>query len=106
MPNVPVTEPGSVFPYPIALMDYALRATQLAFDSQEVIALRLTKLAQGGPAAAIEAWDMVNEKMCTLIEAQCMALAAAGRGDINGADQILKLYGQRVGDNLIRLGSH
>jgi len=45
------------------------------FEAQRVIALRLMKLAQGGPAAQQEAQMMVSEKMAASVEA-AMALAS------------------------------
>lgn len=45
------------------------------FEAQRVIALRLMKLAQGGPAAQQEAQKMVSEKIMASTEA-AMALAS------------------------------
>ena len=46
-----------------------------AFEAQRVIALRMMKLAQGGPAAQQEAQKMVSEKIMASTEA-AMALAS------------------------------
>ena len=48
-----------------------------AFQAQRVIALRLMKLAEGGPGAEQEARKMVNEKMVASVEA-ATNLAAGG----------------------------
>jgi len=45
------------------------------FEAQRVIALRMMKLAQGGPAAQQEAQKMVSEKIMASTEA-AMALAS------------------------------
>ncbi|HEV2572083.1 MAG: hypothetical protein BGP04_03815 [Rhizobiales bacterium 62-17] len=44
-------------------------SAMLMFESQQVIALRLAKLALGGPAAMSEANRMVSEKGIALAEA-------------------------------------
>jgi hypothetical protein len=49
------------------------------FEAQRVIALRLMKLAQGGPAARKEAEKMVSEKMAASAEA---AVTLAGGGSL------------------------
>ena len=48
---------------------------EAAFEAQRVIALRLVKLAQGGPAAQQEAQRMVSEKVLASTEA-VIALAS------------------------------
>ena len=47
------------------------------FEAQRVIGLRLTKLAQGGPAAEIESRRMVSEKLIAAAEA--MTALATGK---------------------------
>jgi len=49
------------------------------FEAQRVIALRLMKLAGGGPAAQHEAQKMVSEKMVASVEA---ASTLAGGGSM------------------------
>jgi hypothetical protein len=43
--------------------------TAAAFEAQQVIALRMMKLAQGGPAAQQEVQKMVSEKIMASTEA-------------------------------------
>jgi hypothetical protein len=47
------------------------------FEAQRVIALRLMKLAQGGPAARNEANKMISEKMAASAEA-AVSLSSGG----------------------------
>lgn len=63
-------------------------AARFAADSQRVVALRLMKIASGGPQATAEATRMVAEKMAAFTEAQAAvastmmmggSLAAASR---------------------------
>jgi hypothetical protein len=56
------------------------------FEAQNVIALRLAKLAAGGPAAAQEARLMISEKV--LASAEAAATLAAG----GSADAVLSRY--------------
>ena len=46
----------------LALFDLGFASARLALDAQDVIALRLAKLALGGPEAEREASLMVSEK--------------------------------------------
>jgi hypothetical protein len=47
-----------------------MKATQLAFDVQSVIGLRMMRIAEGGPFAAAEAQRMITEKVAALAAAQ------------------------------------
>jgi hypothetical protein len=77
---------------------------RLALDAQHVIALRLAKLAEGGPKAQREATRMVNEKLKALAESQRLIVSAAGRGKGDrAAKQVLGLYQRRVSANKKRL---
>lgn len=53
---------------------------KLAIEAQQVIALRLAKLAAGGPNAAREASTIVSEKVAALARAQIVMIKAAGSG--------------------------
>ena len=50
-------------------MTFALDAARLVRETQEVMALRLLKLARGGRAAKVEAQRMVTEKGVAFAEA-------------------------------------
>jgi len=67
--------------------------------AQQVIALRLMKLARGGPAAQKEAHKMVSEKMLASVEA---ATALAGGASPN---TVLRRYRTIMRANRKRLAS-
>ena len=81
-----------------------MSGTRLAFDAQQVIALRLMKLAAGGPQAEIEATRMVSEKLKAWSEGQHLVLSATvrGQGD-RAAERVLGLYQRKVSANKRRL---
>ena len=58
-------------------MDYAFASARLCHEAQEVMSLRLTKLAQGGTRSRAEAQLMVTEKGFALTEA-LVTLATGG----------------------------
>ena len=74
-------------------------ATLLAIESQTVIALRLTALAGGGPAAQTEGERMVSEK----IDAAAEALGTLMAG--GSPDAVIARYRERVRANAERLGT-
>ena len=55
-------------------------AAALGFEAQSVIALRLMKIAAGGPAAAAECDLMVAEKFAVVTDAHDAASAALASG--------------------------
>lgn len=69
----------------------------LAVESQQVVALRLMKLAQGGENAAAEAHRMVAEKIVAAAEAT-HALASGAN-----ARSIVRTYRRHVAANASRL---
>ena len=58
-------------------MDFAFASARLCHEAQEVMSLRLTKLAQGGTRSRTEAQLMVTEKSFALAEA-LVTLATGG----------------------------
>ena len=78
-------------------MRYSFDAAMLTLEAQQVIGLRLAKIGAGGPAAALEASLMVNEKIAAAIEAGA-TLAAGG-----SSHKVLKGYRRHVGRNYRRL---
>lgn len=72
-------------------------AAQLHFESQQVIGLRLMKLAAGGPGAQAEAHRMVNEKTAAIVEA-AITLATGG-----SATKVVRRYRTHVRANQRRL---
>jgi len=87
-------------PVPSMFSKWLKLSTDLAianFDAQQVIALRLAKIAKGGPAAHREARRMVIEKVAASAEAG-LAIAA-GRP----VGSIVRRYGTIVRANKRRL---
>jgi len=81
-------------------------AWQAGLEAQQVIGLRLAKLASGGAAATAEINRMVAEKMAAALEAQQAAAAAMLTGK---AAQIpsrtIALYRRKMRANRNRLNS-
>jgi len=94
------------YPWPtMAFANMAFQGTMLAIEAQQVIALRLLKMAMGGPNLHKEAALMVSEKLETMAEGGHMMVAAAlgGKQDL-GADKVVQLYRRKVRANRRRLG--
>ncbi len=82
-----------------------LQGAWLAMEAQQVIALRLMKLAMGGLAATQEAHLMVSEKVDATTRAAGMVAAAMARGTFDGgADAVVRMLRQEVQANRKRLG--
>jgi hypothetical protein len=62
------------------VMNAWIEAARFGADSQRVIALRMMRLASGGPLAATEAHTMVSEKIAVFGEAQGLMLTALMTG--------------------------
>jgi hypothetical protein len=77
----------------------------LGFEAQSVVALRLTRLAVGGPSSQAEAMRMISDKLSALAEVQIIAVTAAVTGQSANvvAGKILRKYKNRVGANRRRL---
>ncbi len=88
----------------LAMSSMMFESAMLAFESQQVVAMRLTKFAMGGPDVQREAELMVSEKMASLAEASKMMMLAAigGKSDL-AAEKIVKHYRKKVGANVKRL---
>lgn len=82
-----------------------LDASEMMVEAQQVVALRLEKLAAGGPAATIEAATMIAEKTTVAGEALLAASAAAVKsGDPRrSAAAFLRPYRRKVRANRRRL---
>jgi hypothetical protein len=81
------------------------KAVQLGIDAQNVIALRVMRLASGGTHAQNEMTRMVIEKATAAAEAQVAGVGAAmaGHKDHVIADKALNVIRKRVGANKRRL---
>ncbi|GAC1338004.1 MAG: hypothetical protein NVSMB18_03760 [Acetobacteraceae bacterium] len=76
----------------------------LAMEAQHVVALRLMKIAQGGPAAASESRLMITEKLAASGVAAGLVWAASLRGAPDfGADTVVRMLRKRVQANRKRL---
>jgi hypothetical protein len=81
-----------------------LQGAWLSWEAQEVIVLRLARLAAGGPKAQAEASRMVMEKLAAFADGQVMMLGATLRGEPEvGAESLLGMYRRRVRANRLRL---
>jgi hypothetical protein len=78
-------------------MTFALDAARLGRETQEVMALRLLKLAGGGGAARVEAQRMVMEKGVAFAEAAAI-LAIGG-----SVKKVVRRVRSRVSENKRRL---
>ena len=83
-----------------SFMQLGFDLTMLAFESQQVIAMRLTKIAMGGPGASHEAERMVSEKTSAAMEAG-LHLASGG-----APHKVVKSYRRKVTANRDRLFSN
>ena len=73
-------------------------------EAQQVIGLRLAKLAGGGAAAAVEVNRMVSEKMTAALEAQQAAMRAMLTGNTTQIPmRTLALYRRKMRANRTRL---
>jgi hypothetical protein len=83
----------------------ASQAAIVGWEAQQVIALRLMRIAAGGSRGRDEAQRMVSEKVAAFAEAQAIVTAsAAGGGTSRGAGKkVLNVYGKRIRANRRRL---
>lgn len=83
----------------------AFETSQMAFEAQQVVALRLDKLARGGAAAPVEVAFMISEKATAAAEALMSAsLAGLRSGDPHrAATAFLLPYRRRIRANRRRL---
>jgi len=89
---------------PFALYSLSVGMAKLTFDSQRVVAERMSRLARGDTAAGVEAVRMVTEKAFALGEVNARLANAAASGKLDGAmPGIVALYGRKVRANRRRL---
>jgi hypothetical protein len=100
-----MTKQKSQRPWPnFALANMTFQGAMLAFEAQQVIGLRLAKIAVGGPEVRHEAALMVSEKLVTLAESgQLLMQAALGGKEDFGAAEVMQLYRRKVRANRRRL---
>ncbi|HYP62842.1 MAG TPA: hypothetical protein VEQ16_03085 [Acidocella sp.] len=89
---------------PWAFTSMAMQSAMLTFEANQVIAMRLAKLAMGGAYANREAERMVTEKVQAMAEAgRAVTMAALGGKSNLGGDKVVKLYRRKVRANRRRL---
>jgi hypothetical protein len=83
----------------------SLQTARLGWEAQNVIVLRLMRMAAQRPGTQTEARRMVTEKVAALAEAQAAAAGAVIRGGKSHrvAKKVLGVYGKRVRANKRRL---
>ena len=83
----------------------SLKAIQMGFEAQSVIALRVLRLAASGARMEAEATRMITEKAAAPAEAQAVAAVAAMKGHPQHvvAGKTLKVFKKRVRANKRRL---
>jgi ABC-type hemin transport system ATPase subunit len=82
-----------------------IETLRFAYEVQGVVSMRLARLAQGGPQAAVEARLMIAEKFAALADAE-VAIAKAlsdGEGFMVAAERAYAPVRRRVGANSLRL---
>jgi len=84
-----------------------LESLRFACEVQGVVAMRLARLAQGGPQAAAEADRMIAEKLDALADAEVALLDALvqGEGLMIAAARAYQPLRRRVHDNSLRLAA-
>jgi hypothetical protein len=83
----------------------SLQAARLGWEAQNVVALRLIRMAAQSPGNQTEARRMVTEKVAALAEAQAATVATVIKGGKSHrvAKKVLGVYGKRVRANRRRL---
>ena len=91
----------------INIMNNWMEAARFSWDVQRVVALRMMRLASGGPRAVTEAEKMLSEKAMAFGEAQIkMAMAlATGRNFSTAAAKAYAPIRRRVRANRRRLSA-
>jgi hypothetical protein len=88
-----------------AWCELSLQTARLGWEAQNVIALRLMRIAAQRPGSRTEARRMVTEKVAALAEAQSAAATAVIKGGKTHrvAKKVLGVYKKRVRANRRRL---
>ena len=86
-------------------LDLTFKTMQLGWDAQNVVALRMLRMASGGPRAQTELNRMVTEKVAAAAEANLAAATSvmAGSEDHVIAGKVLRVFKKRVRANKRRL---
>jgi hypothetical protein len=86
-------------------LDLTFKTMQLGWDAQNVVALRMLRMASGGAHAKTELNRMVTEKVAAAAEAHLVAATAVmtGSKDHVTAGKVLRVFKKRVRANKRRL---
>lgn len=88
----------------MTVANLAVQSAMLAWEAQQVVALRLAKLAKGGPDVPQEALLMVTEKLKAMQESGALLVKGAMDGEKHlNAPEVLQLYRKKVRENRRRL---
>ena len=88
----------------VNIMNAWFEAARFVADSQSVVAMRLMRIAEGGPQAATEASQMISEKVAAFTEAQGAVFSALATGSFqNAAIKAYAPYRRAVRANRRRL---
>jgi len=83
-----------------------MQSARLGLEMQQVMALRLARIAAGGSLAQHEATLMITEKIAALAASQALMLDGCGTGRPDrAATRVLALYRRRVKANRRRLSA-
>jgi len=90
-----------------SVLDTWIEAARFSADVHRVIALRMIRLASGGPKATIEAREMVSEKVSAFVDAHVAVITALSNGSSleEAAAGAYAPYRRCVQANSCRLGS-
>ena len=85
--------------------DLSVQATRLAWEAQNVIALRFMRIAAGGHRGHSETQRMITEKIVATVEAQVAGAhaALAGGDGRRVTKKVMGVYKKRVRGNARRL---
>ena len=87
------------------VLGHWLESVRFACEVQDVVSMRLLRLAEGGPRAEAEAQQMIEEKLDALADAEVALLRALsdGEGLIAAAERAYAPVRRRVHANHCRL---
>jgi hypothetical protein len=88
-------------------LDHWFEAARFGADVQQVMTLRIMRIASGGPNAATEAQRMISEKLAAFGESQLALMTALATGSSfdTAAAKAYAPYRRTVRANSQRLGS-
>jgi hypothetical protein len=101
--STPTPHPGVTMFNPWQPWRLYFDSLRLALDAQEVIGMRMTKLAEGGPSVGLEVHRMVSEKAIALWASQTAGAWAMMRGPTVASRKAAMPFRRAVRSNQRRL---